>query len=228
MDFLSVIVDLVFVALLAINILDGRKKGFVKIILSFAAMILSWLIAAEVSLPVSEWLNANFVQGWLTGVIENAITDSIGGGVDSIVQAIPTYLINGAEAAGISIQEVVSQISSQADAGAIAEQIYGAIGSTFVVSAIRIVSFFVIYAVINWVFSLIIGVVNKFCKLPVLKSFNRLLGAAVGAVKGFFVVGIVAIILMLIAMIMPETPFVQAVQQSVVYKMMTEIVGTIF
>lgn len=228
MEFLSVIVDLVFVALLAINILDGRKKGFVKIILSFGAMILSWLIAAELSLPVSEWLNANLVQDWLTGVIENAVADSIGSGADAIAGTLPAYLINGAEAAGVSIQEVVSQISSQADAAAIAEQIYGAIGSTFVVSAIRIVSFFVIYAVLNWVFGFAIGIVNKVCKLPVLKSFNRLLGAAVGALKGVVVVGIIAIIIMLVAMLMPEAPFVQAVQQSVIYKIMTEIVGTIF
>lgn len=228
MEFLSVIIDLVFLALIAVNILDGRKKGFVKIILSFGAMVISWLLAAEISLPASEWINANFVQSWLTGVIENAIADSIGSGADSIVQAIPTYLINGAEAAGISIQDVVSQISAQADAAAIAEQIYGAIGSTFVVSAIRIVLFFVLYAVFNWVFKLVIGIVNKFFKLPVLKSFNRLLGAAVGAVKGFIAVGIVAIILMLVAMLMPEAPFVQAAQQSIIYKLMTEIVSTIF
>lgn len=228
MEFISVIIDLVFLALIAINILDGRKKGFVKIILSFAAMVISWLLAAKISLPASEWLNANYVQGWLTGVIENAIADSIGSGVDSIVQAIPTYLVNGAQAAGISIQEVVSQIGAQADSAAVAEQIYAAIGNTFVVSAIRIVLFFVLYAVFNWVLSLAIGLVNKVCKLPVLKSFNRLLGAAVGAVKGFIAVGIASIILMLVAMLAPEAPFIQSAQQSIVYSLMAEIVSTIF
>lgn len=228
MEFISVIIDLVFLALIVINILNGRKKGFVKMILSFAAMVISWLLAAEISLPASEWLNANYVQGWLTGVIENVIADSVSSGAESIINAIPGYLINGAEVAGVSLQNVVTDIASTADAAEIAEQIYGAIGNTFVVSTIRIVLFFVLYAVFNWVLSLAIGLVNKVCKLPVLKSFNRLLGAAVGAVKGFIAVGIASIILMLVAMLAPEAPFIQSAQQSIVYSLMAEIVSTIF
>lgn len=225
---MNIIVDLAFAALVAINILEGRRKGFVKIILSFAAMVVTWFVASELSMPIAEWANDAFVGEWLTKTIEGSVADLIAGGSDAILASIPDYIANLMQVAGISFEELALQIGNTVDPAAAAEKIYGAFENNLVISVLRIVSFFVLYAVMNWVTSIIIGIIGKVFKLPVLKGFNKLLGSVIGAFKGVFVVAIISIILGLVAMVIPETSFAQALDGSVIHGIVSDAVHVIF
>lgn len=228
MEFLPLIIDLAFVALLVVNVLDGRKKGFVKMILSFAAAVLSWLIAAEFSQPLAEWANEAFVHGWISGSIENAIADSLGNGTNALIEAIPDYIANAAETAGISVQSLAQQLGSSVDSAQAAEKIYTAVESAFVVPAIRIVAFFIVFAVAQRILAILIGIVNKFFKLPIIKSFNKLLGGAAGALKGIIVIAVLSLVLSFVIMLAPETEFSLAAEQSTVYQIMTDTIKAVF
>lgn len=228
MNITALMFDIAFVALIVISILDGRRKGFVKIILSFAAMLLTWFIASKLSLPVAEWANEAFVGGWITESIEGAIADTVANGSQSFLETIPDYIANAAQIAGISLENLASQLSSSVDPAAAAEKIYAAVENKLVLSALRIISFFVLYALMNWVTSIVIGIIGKVFKLPVLKGFNKLLGSAVGAFKGIFIVAIVSIILGLVAMVIPETPFAQALEGSVIHGIVSDAAHVIF
>lgn len=228
MEFLPLIIDLAFVALLVVNVLDGRKKGFVKMILSFAAAVLSWLIAAEFSQPLAEWANEAFVHGWISGSIENAIADSLGNGTNALIEAIPDYIANAAETAGISVQSLAQQLGSSVDSAQAAEKIYTAVESAFVVPAIRIVAFFIVFAVAQRILAILIGIVNKFFKLPIIKSFNKLLGGAAGALKGIIVIAVLSLVLSFVIMLAPETDFSLAAEQSTVYQIMTDTIKAVF
>lgn len=228
MEFLPLIIDLAFVALLVVNVLDGRKKGFVKMILSFAAAVLSWLIAAEFSQPLAEWANEAFVHGWISGSIENAIADSLGNGTNALIEAIPDYIASAAETAGISVQSLAQQLGSSVDSAQAAEKIYTAVESAFVVPAIRIVAFFIVFAVAQRILAILIGIVNKFFKLPIIKSFNKLLGGAAGALKGIIVIAVLSLVLSFVIMLAPETDFSLAAEQSTVYQIMTDTIKAVF
>lgn len=228
MEFLPLIIDLAFVALLVVNVLDGRKKGFVKMILSFAAAVLSWLIAAEFSQPLAEWANEAFVHGWISGSIENAIADSLGNGTNALIEAIPDYIANAAETAGISVQSLAQQLGNSVDSAQAAEKIYTAVESAFVVPAIRIVAFFIVFAVAQRILAILIGIVNKFFKLPIIKSFNKLLGGAAGALKGIIVIAVLSLVLSFVIMLAPETDFSLAAEQSTVYQIMTDTIKAVF
>ena len=225
---MNIIFDLAFIALIAVCIIDGRRKGFVKIVLSLAAMVVTWLVAAELSAPVAVWLNEAFVGEWLTKSIEGAVADSIAGGSNAIIASFPDYIANLMQVAGISLEELAIQIGNTVDPAAAAEKIYGAIENNLVVSVLRIVSFFVLYLLMNWVMSIVIGIIGKVFKLPVLKGINKLLGSVVGAFKGIFVAVIVSIIFGLVAMAFPESEFVQALDGSVIYGILSEAVHTVF
>lgn len=228
MDFLPILIDLAFVALLAVNVLEGRRKGFVKMILSFAAAIFSWLIAAELSQPIAVWANESFVHGWISGSIENAIADSIGNGTNALVAAIPNYISSAAETAGISLQSLVQQFGSNIDSAQAAEQIYSAVESSFVVPAIRIVAFFIVYAIASRVLAFGIGIINRFFKLPIIKHLNRILGCFAGALKGAVIMSVICVLLSFVVMIAPETVFAEVVEQSTVYQSVTDTISKLF
>lgn len=227
MNITAFIIDLVFVALIVINIIDGRRKGFVKIILSFAGMLITWFAASGLSLPVAEWANEAFVGGWVIKVLEGAIADSIASGSDTLLASIPDYIANVAQAAGISFEEIASQLGNTVDPTVAAEKIYGAIENNLVISVLRILSFFALYLAMNWVVSIAIGIIGKVFKLPVLKGINKLLGSAVGALKGILIAAVVSIVFTLVAMVVPETAFAQALDGSAVYGILSEAVHAV-
>lgn len=228
MDFLPLLIDLAFVALIIISVFDGRRKGFVKMILSFAATVLSWLIASELSQPLALWANESFVHGWISGSIENAIADSLGSGTNALIEAIPDYIANAAEIAGISVQSLAQQLSGSVDSAQAAEKIYTAVEGAFVIPAIRIVAFFIVYAITERILALGIGIINKFFKLPIIKSFNKLLGGAAGALKGILVVAVISLVFSLFVMIAPETEFALAIEHSTVYQITIEAITALF
>ena len=86
-----------------------------------------------------------------------------------------------------------------------------------IMPAAKAVALFVVFALCNAVLSCFIGIINKFFKLPVLKTLNRWLGALLGAAKGVFAVGIICIVLYLISSVAPETALAKAVEGSAVF-----------
>lgn len=205
MNVLSLAIDLILVLIFASCIFDGRKKGFIKMVLSILATIVSVIIAYEYSAPFAQWANEVFVQNAATGAIADMISSHLSNGTQAIIDAIPAYIIEAAEAGGIAVSSVVSNIGSAVDAQQAAEQIYGGIYSVIISPALKVIAFLIIYAIANFVLSFGISIINKFFKLPILKGLNKLLGGALGAVKGIIVVGIVGVVLVAAGGFFPET-----------------------
>ena len=225
---MNIVFDLVFVALLALNIFDGYRKGFVRIILSFAAVIVTWFVASGLSMPVAEWAIDAFVRDRLIVSIENLVADSIANGSDALIASIPDYIANLAETAGVSLENLAVQLGDTIDPAAAAIKIYEAVENNVVISVVRIISFFALYAVMNVVMSVVIMIICKVCNLPILKSFNRLLGSVVGGLRGVIIVAVVSIVLSLIAMLIPESPFAQSFEQSVVHGIVSDVTDVVF
>lgn len=228
MEYAHLIIDFIFLLFVAICVFDGRKKGFVKMILSFAATIASWLIAYELSEPVAVWANESFVHGWISESIENAIADSIGNGTAALLESIPDYIANAAKTAGISLGEIAAQLGNSVDSVQAAEKIYTALEASVIVPALKVVAFFVVYAIVEWVLALGIGVVNRVFKLPIIKGFNKLLGGAAGALKGIIMCAVISLVLSVFVMLSPASQLALAIEKSTVYQVMSEALALIF
>lgn len=225
---MSIIIDLVFIALIVINILDGCKKGFAKIVLSFAAMLITWFIAGELSLPVAEWANEAFAGGWITGSIEKLISGGISNGTDALIASIPDYIANAAEIAGVSLEKLASQLGNTVDPVVAAADIYKSIENPLVLPVLRIISFYILYSLLNIVFSIVIKLICKVFKLPVIKRFNRMLGGAFGALRGVVIAAVISIALGLAAMVIPATSFALALDKSIVHGILSDLTHLIF
>ena len=159
---------------------------------------------------------------------ENLIADGIANGSDALIASVPDYIANAAEIAGVSIQNLVSQLGNTVNPAEASVSIYEAIENPLVLPVVRIISFFILYSAMNVIVSIAILLVCKVFKLPVLKSFNKLLGAIVGGLRGVIIVAVVSIVLGLIAMVVPGTEFTQALDGSFIYGIFSGITHTIF
>lgn len=227
MDILPFIIDIILLVIIVASVLDGRKQGFVRMILSIIATVIAVIVAKEYSDPVAEWFNEAFVHERIVESITKAISESIGSGAAAIAEAIPGYIVRAAEAIGLSAGEIAADLGSNVTAVQAAEQICAAVEESFIIPAIRIVAFFILFAICSALLNLAVSVVNGFFKLPVIKSFNKLLGALLGGVKGLIGVLIVSIAFYFVSAIAPDTQFADAVEGSAISKTAWEILNLI-
>ncbi len=226
MDILPFIIDIILIVVFAGCIIDGRKKGFVKMILSVVATVIALFIAKEYAEPVANWINESFVHGRIVESISRAISDSVGSGAAAIANALPDYIVRAAEAIGLSAKEITADLGSNVTSVQAAEQICTAVEGAFIVPAIKIVSFFIIFAIGSAVLNFAASFINGIFKLPLIKSVNKLLGAILGGVKGLIAVLIIGLVFWLISSIAPETPFAAAVEDSAIIKTAWEIINS--
>lgn len=226
MDILPFIIDIILIVVFAGCIIDGRKKGFVKMILSVVATVIALFIAKEYAEPVANWINESFVHGRIVESISRAISDSVGSGAAAIANALPGYIVRAAEAIGLSAKEITADLGSNVTSVQAAEQICTAVEGAFIVPAIKIVSFFIIFAIGSAILNFAASFINGIFKLPLIKSVNKLLGAILGGVKGLIAVLIIGLVFWLISSIAPETPFAAAVEDSAIIKTAWEIINS--
>lgn len=222
MDILPFVIDGILVLIFAATVLDGRRKGFFKTMFSLVATAVSLLIAYEYSAPIAEWANEAFIQNAAVTSLANSISAHLNDGTQAMLDAIPGYITEAAQAVGVSVSGVVSDISSSFDAVQAAEKIYGGVYSVLVFPILSVVSFLIIYAICNAVLSFGIKFLNNIFRLPVLKGLNKLLGGVLGALKGLVIVALLSIILVIVAPILPEE-LAEAVNSSIIPNAIHEI-----
>jgi uncharacterized membrane protein required for colicin V production len=222
MDILPFVIDGILVLIFAATVLDCRRKGFFKTMFSLVATAVSLLIAYEYSAPIAEWANEAFIQNAAVTSLANSISAHLNDGTQAMLDAIPGYITEAAQAVGVSVSGVVSDISSSFDAVQAAEKIYGGVYSVLVFPILSVVSFLIIYAICNAVLSFGIKFLNNIFRLPVLKGLNKLLGGVLGALKGLVIVALLSIILVIVAPILPEE-LAEAVNSSIIPNAIHEI-----
>lgn len=223
MNHLSIILDLILVLIFAVFIINGRRKGFVNAVLTLAATAISIFVAYEFASPVAEWADGVFVRNAVVKNIAGIITTNIGNGTQAVADAVPSYIAEAAQAGGISLNEVISNLGSSIDASQAAEQIYGAIYSIIVLPVLTVIAFLIIYAIINFILSIAVKAICGVFKLPILKGLNKTLGGLLGALKGSAAVVILCIVIIVTKVFYPED-FALAVDESTIPNLVADII----
>ncbi len=174
----SIILDIILVAVLAISTWVAAKKGIFKSIYKLSSIALTIVAVLLLSEPVgnmieSSGLGLKIDQMVYTGLIADKEYDKELGkmvttGEEENVSSLPEFVNNAVEtAAENAIVPAVSEIVK------------------------KLVCAIIIYLIAKLLLFLIFLVIEGMFKLPLLKSANKLLGAAAGLVSGVLIVYIV-------------------------------------
>lgn len=222
MDLFPFIIDGILILIFISQIFRGRRKGFFAMVFSLVATAVSVLISYEYSAPIAEWINDTFVQKAAVNALSDAISSHLSSGTQAVLDAIPGYITKAAEASGVTVSGIVSDIGSSFDVTQAAELIYAGIYEILIHPILYVVVFVAVYAISNAILSFGIKFFNNIFKLPVLKTLNKTFGGVVGALKGIVIVVILSIVLVVVAPILPEE-FGGAINSSIIPNMVEEI-----
>lgn len=190
-------VDALVVILMIMFAVSSAKKGFVECFFGFISTILAVVAAFTFMKSVLSWTEGLF---GLQGVIENAVV----GGLDKVAGFDVDVSAAGIEAAlegknlpSFLINAIVSSLGNQeVPIGTTLAMIVGATIAEFTAT---LIAWFAVFILTKLLLKLVRGILNSIVEsLPIVGSLNRLLGFAVGGIKGLLIVCAAVAVLALI------------------------------
>ena len=172
---MSVIIDLVIIAILAICIIVGYVKGLTGCLIKILSCILSLVIAFTLFIPVSNFIikNTNIdddLEKWVRNIIVSS--DNKEQKNEEIPEAMTDYINSKVEEVANNAKENIADIAAKDVAQTIVKA--GTWIALFIAARIVLI-------LLKFITSLI-------AKLPVIKQFDKLGGIIYGALEGLIIV----------------------------------------
>ena len=175
---MSLIIDVVILAIIALFTFIGYKQGLIKSALKILTFFIAIIVAVILYKPVSNLIISN-----------TAIDESI---KETIIEKI---LPEGMNEKDVAEGEFLISTSIIETANKTIEEI----GQSFAIKIIEVCTFFILFVVAKVVLMLISVLSTLVTKLPVIKQLDKTGGTVYGLIKGFFIVWIILAVISLIS-----------------------------
>ena len=199
---MNIILDILAVAILALSIFFGHKKGFVKTVLNLCGGIICLIVAIVLSPTVGDFISTNYV----TPTVENVVTEKMSAlatvgdtnepDVDKIVRDEPNEFIKLLERLNIDTEAFAEKFEEfkQSSAENTAELTVEYIAKPLSGAISYVIAFILLLIVSSLIIAILGFLLDKIVKLPILRTANKFLGVVSGAILGLIWVYVISMI----------------------------------
>ncbi len=199
---MGIIVDIIMIAIIALSIFLGYRKGLIALGISLCAVIISLAVTLILYKPIGNL------------IINNTSLD------ENIKQTILQNNTEGTENKESS-DSMVENTVRQGIEGVkteILEQTANDLSTNIIYIAVIIILFFIVKIALHF----ITAIANLVAKLPIIKQFNKAGGIIYGALRGVIIVYVALLLISLIGGIFPENKVEEEIEKSYITKAMYE------
>lgn len=190
---MQLVIDVLFMAVFAIPVFRGWRRGFTKSILGLGRLVLSLVITILFGSAFAGRIDERFINPPVFEAVSKKfssiaaeVTASAEGGIDALVEKIPEAFRGYLD---------LTTVDPTAEINALVEQ-WSRTVADGISKVISLILGFVLLFVISFILlTVAIFIVNKLVKLPVIQSVDKILGLAVGAFSGAVTVVVLSILL---------------------------------
>ena len=190
---MNIAIDIILALVIASCVISGWRKGFVKAVMNLTSFLIAGVGAYLFCSIPSDYMYSEFFLPKMTDMIEKSIlSGSTGQTLAELFNSKPRFFTDI-----LNRYSTVGEVESFYNAG---ESVSVTDISSFMASPIartvsNILGFALIFIVLLVALSVLTLILDKACKLPVLKSANALLGIVSGAVLGLFFAWLIAAVI---------------------------------
>lgn len=225
------ILDIALFAVLLLCIVIAAKRGFVLSLLEFVGFFLAGACALWLSGVIAPVVYDRFFAQSITQAIVAQMPDLSGAATaaqqaQAVLAGLPDAVAQFAASLGVDIAALTQAIGEADLSGAaLAQALSESVAKPIVTLLCRAVLFVALVLVLGIVFRMVAAVIDRFFRLPVLRTANAALGGVVGALKGLLIVCVLGVALLLAANFFgtPGSSFYTAVEDSVVVSALREV-----
>ena len=187
---MSILLDIIIVAIIALTIYFAFKNGFVKTAISALSFLLAIAVTAAFASPLADFLKETAVAETVEAATEQAITDALAKdpiGINGLLEGKSEEFNNLLTLAQIDRSELAAWYSSNianAESGEV--MLAKRIATPMVDIIATLIAIIVLYIGTQVILSIAAFILNKIASLPILRTANKGLGLAVGVVLALF------------------------------------------
>ncbi len=218
----SLIATIVVILFLLFCIFNGYRKGFLRIILTTLALVVTIVAAGLIAPHFSKFLQGTFIG--------TAVEKSIDSFVEKRINGLTRDVINKVEEAqekvidGLPLPKFIKEdICEKNEKSGYAE--YGVgnfkdyLSARLSITVINAISYIILLIVIYLILRILLRVIGVIGRIPIIRGVNRLFGAIIGLVEGALVIWCICLIIMAISQTSFGTKIVDVIEQSAVLKL---------
>lgn len=177
---IALIFDLILLVVLVVVANSYARKGLVAGVVQFVGSLASLAGAVLLSHQVSPMVFEQFFESGFTKTIESALASGSQLSLDQTVEKYTGFLPDALK------QNIIASAQELFTTGApeLATQLVEQVIAPLVTPIIAVVVFFVAFALCKFLVGLLVAVLTNFNRIPLVGSFNKLLGFAMGLCAG--------------------------------------------
>lgn len=221
-------VDILLLVTFFAMIVSGAVKGFVKSILGMVAMIAAFALAYQLSAVLAPIVYDRFISQRVYETIQEKLVDASGAGaaakqVAAVFASIPSAVLNMAGSIGIDTGGIVKKVNALDNQGAnIALELEKSVAAPIITAVAHAILFVAVLVLSYILLMIVVSLIDRFFKLPLLKTANKFLGGVLGAFKGVLLVFLLCVILEVVVGMGKGTVLADAVGSSKIITFMNE------
>jgi hypothetical protein len=164
-------------------------------------MIAAFLLAYQLSPVLAPVIYDSFLSEKVYEAIKAKLVNASGATdvarqVTAVLASIPDYAVSIAASIGIDTGGLTEKVNGLDNTSTtIARELADKVAAPLITAVTHAVLFVILLVLSYVILMIVVGLIDKFFKLPVLKTANKLLGGALGAVKGVILVFLLCAIL---------------------------------
>ena len=201
---MSIIIDLIIIAILALCIFFGYKNGLTKSIIKILSFVIAIVVAAIFFKPVSNL------------IIENTEID------DNIRQAVVNLVYKDVEESGevkedTNLPQAMVNYINDSVKNAVEdtkEKVVNSAANNIAITAINVASAVGLFIITRIALLIITAITDILTDLPVIKQFDKTGGVAYGIIKGMLIIFVIFAVISLISPAIEQTGIIANINKS--------------
>jgi len=197
---MSIIIDLIVLAIIGLFIYTSAKRGFVKVLVEVAGFVLAVIITFTISSPLADATYDKIIE---PSILE-AVGDSAAGSAEELkneaLSALPEFVTKNAELLGFSVDEFANKINTDVLSSTAQNPVKLAsqeVVKPVVSRIIELLYSIILMLILLFVVKLLARVINKMFTFSIIGKANSFLGGVIGVPKGIIIAMIFCMIISL-------------------------------
>ena len=202
---MSLTVDLIILAIIAVTVLLSAKRGFVCIFVETAGFLAALWVALTFNTPMAEVTYDNMIEPKVISAITQETENTAEQTAGSMWEALPALVKTGMTTLGIneeSFDQNILENLGQGDESA-AKNASQNLVRPAVVKLLALIYALMLLAVLSFVVKIVARLINRLISFKLAAKINRFLGGIIGIPKGIVLAVLVCLILSLLVSFRP-------------------------
>ena len=180
--------DVLLVALFALCVFFGWRRGFIKTVSGLIALAAAVLVSSALCGPIAQWVYTGTLEPTISSTLEAQLPAEVLPGADEIdvaLEKLPSFVTDLLVVGEVGDGEaVLSKLGTVANGENLAAAITEKVITPIVLPLLEMLCSVILFVVVYFIAMLVLRLLNLVAKLPVLKQLNGLLGVVAGVITG--------------------------------------------